>query len=213
MLYTEIIYSIRERLREIIDDSNIDDREIIFYVNNLKNKLYRNLYNQRSRIVDEEIKQDLNVTLELKEELCKNNIIVLKSKNPLPKTMMLNHKNAIFKISSFDVTDISFSLVSFNRFPYTGYKHPKLIYATVDNNNYLYLKSSNKLMNMMEEVEITLILENPLDIEKYDGTFDLDTFEYPLNSNFFPEIQEQVIQILASKLQIPEDKNNDSESR
>jgi len=213
MKYNEIIYSIREQIREIVDDSNIDNREIIFYVNLLRSELIRNQLNQRNRVIDEEIKQNLNVDLVTHEALCTPSVNVLRSTEPIPNTINLHHKNTIYKISSTDVTDIPFSLVSFNRFPFTGYDYPNLIYCTLDTENYLYLKSSNNLIDLMNNVDVTLILENPFDVQNFSDNFDLDTFDYPLKNEGFLKIMQEVIKILLNKLRIPEDTDNDAESR
>lgn len=223
MTYNEVVYSIRERLRQNIDDSDITNREIIFHVNNQRALFYRNQYNQRNRSVDEEIKQILKFTMaQDTTEECGDlaDCHVMKSTQKLPSTLELHHKNAIFKVTALDKTAISFNLVSWNEFPYQGLSRytKNEVYVAVGPDNYLYMKSTNKLVKFITSILVTAILENPLDIKDFNlcpdasACQDLDTFEYPIKAYAFAYIADQVVNALGVKLNIPEDEQNDSEA-
>jgi len=224
MLYSEVVYSIRERIRQNIDDSDITNREIIFHVNNQRALFYRNQYNQRNRAVDEEIKQILRFELEPdKTEVCgtQDDCYVVVTKQKLPPTIEFHDKNGIFKITSLDKVAIPFNFVSWNEFPYVGFNKftKNQVYATVGPNNHIYLKSSSKLISLLTDILVTVILENPLDVANYElcpdgdkSCTDLDTFEYPLKAHVYAYISNEVVNTFINKLQIPEDKENDSES-
>lgn len=223
MLYTEVIYSIRERLRQTIDDSNIDDREIIFEVNNQRSLFYRNEYNKRNRVIDEEIKQTLCVDLQeasADECNCDSNCTVLRSTVPIPTVIELHHKNALLKVSSTLVGDTPFSLVSYNQFPYVGQsKYSNKEVFVTQHNGYLYFKSKSKLHRFLDKASVEVILENPLDIKDFldcpssQNCFNEDTFEYPIKAYVFAYISERVVNVFINKLNIPEDKLNDAESQ
>lgn len=223
MLYTEVIYSIREKLREIVDDSNIDDREIIFEVNNQRSLFYRNEYNKNNRTVDEEIKQVLCVDLEeaSNDECCvDSDCTVLRSTVPIPGLIELHHMNTLFKVSSTTIGSKPFSLVSYNQFPFVGYGkyNERDIFVTKHPNGRLYFKSTDRLHKFLEKVSVTVILEDPLDIQNFldcngDDCFDLLTFEYPIKGHVLAYITPQVLKSLSIKFQIPEDKTNDAESK
>lgn len=223
MTYNEVVYSIRERLRQNIDDSDITDREIIFHVNNQRALFYRNQYNQRNRTVDEEIKQLLRFTMvQDTDEQCGDgtSCYIMKSTQKLPSTLELHHKNAIFKVTSLVKTNIAFNLVSWNEFPYQGLgKYTKNeVFVTVGPDNYLYLRSGSKLVQFITSILVTAILENPLDIKNFNlcpddsPCQDLDTFIYPIKAYAFAYIIEQVVSMFINKLQTPEDEENDSET-
>jgi hypothetical protein len=225
MLYNEIIYSIREQLRQTIDDSNIDDREIIFNINIQRSLFYRNQYNQRNRIIDEDIKQNLYVKLqESSEDLCSTtDCTIIRSVNPLPKSIELHHKNAILGVSSTNISSKQFSLVNWTNFIYSGNSRysKNEVFVSVNTDGYLYLKVSNKLAKFINTVIVQMILENPLDIKTFvncgdtvsTDCFDLETFEYPIKQYAFAYIKEQVVNTFINKLSIPEDKQNDGESQ
>jgi hypothetical protein len=224
MKYNEVIYSIREKLREVVDDSNIDDREIIFEVNNQRALFYRNEYNKNSRAVDEEIKQTLCVSLEeaSDDECCiDSDCTILRSTIPLPNLLELHHKNTLLRVTSTQLGTKPFSLVSWNQFPFSGNSkyNSKEVYVSKHNNGYLYFKSSNRLHKFLEKVSVQVILEDPLDIKDFmdcaSGTdcFNLDTFNYPIKAHVLAYITPQVLKSFAFKLQIPEDLENDAESK
>lgn len=220
MQYNEIIYSIRERLSQLIDDSDISNEEIIFEINNQRALLYRNEYNQRNRVVDEDAKQVLCVDLqEVSDDECcvDSDCTVLRSVNKLPRTIELYHKNAIYGISSTTVGSKPFSMVAWAHFPYAGSnKYAKKEIYVAYYNGYIYLKSQNNLHKFLEKITIEVILEDPFDVQDYmdcDGgdCFDEDTFEYPLKRHMFVRIAPMVIQNLTQQLTMPEDNENDSE--
>lgn len=224
MDYSKVIYSIRERIKQLVDDSSINNKEILFHVNTQRALFYRNQYNQRNRIVDEEIKQLLNVTMtQAPDEICGSgvNCYVIKSTKKIPATIELHHKNALFKATSNELTQYPFSIVTWNQFPYVSLnKYSKNeIFVALAPDGYLYAKSANKLIKFVTTILLTAILEDPTDVKNFtlcpdntSGCFDLDTFDYPIKSYAFAYIMEQVIKIFLGKLQTPEDEENDSES-
>lgn len=224
MKYNEIIYSIRESLRETVDDSNIDDREIIFNVNNQRALFYRNQYNQRNKIIDEDIVQFLYIPVsEVDTDFCNDtSCTILRSTNPIPNAIELHHKNAILNISSTDILAKQFSFVNWKAFLFSGNgKYSKNeVFVALHPNGYLYLKAKNHLAKFIDKITVEMILENPLEIKNFldcnnedANCFDLDTFEYPLKSYAFAYIKPQVLQSLSIRFQIPEDLKNDAESK
>lgn len=220
MLYQEAIYNIREKLRQLIDDSDIDDREILFELNNQRSLFYRNEYNKRNRVIDEEIKQTLCVPVQLvdDDECCSDtDCTILRSVDPLPDTIELHHKNAILSVSSTTIGDIPFSLVTYNQFPYSGNgKYSKSQIFVSQHNGYLYFKTFNNLHKLLEKISVTVILENPLDIQdwldcKGDDCFDETIFEYPIKGYSYAYVVPQVLNAFIAKLNIPEDRVNNAE--
>lgn len=223
MTYNEVVYSIRERLRQNTDDTDITNRQIIFEVNNQRALHYRNEYNNLNRSIDEEIKQILRFTMvQDSDEECGTgtSCYVMKSTQQLPPTLTLHHKNAIFKATALVKTSLPFSIVSWNEFPYQGLGRftKNEVFITVGPDNYIYMKSGSKLIQFVTSVLVTALLENPLDIQDYKlcpddaECQDLDTFVYPIKAHAFAYISDKVVNTLLNKLQVPEDEENDSET-
>ena len=224
MKYNEIIYDIREALRQTIDDSNIDDREIIFQVNIQRSLFYRNQYNQRNRIIDEDIKQRLFVPIsKVDENLCiSTDCTTLRSTIPIPKSIELHHKNAILNVSSTTITNKNFSLVNWTNFLFSGNSRysKNEVFVSLNTDGYLYLKVSNKLAKFIDTLLVDVILENPLEVKDFvdcnstsNDCFNLDTFDYPIKQYAYATIKDVVVNTFINKLNIPEDKKNDAESQ
>lgn len=223
MKYNELIYSIRERIKQNSDDSNISNREILFYINQQRSLFYRNQYNQRNRIIDNDVKQNLYVDVSLhSKDLCGNTetCTIVRSDKPLPNAIELHHKNAILNVTSVNIGVPDFSFVNWQQFKIAGVGRytRNQIYASVHTDGYLYLKSSNPLVKQLNKVIVTAILENPLDVKgfqncdsKEEDCFDLSTFEYPLKGYALAYIQNQIVNIFLNKIQMPEDEENNSD--
>ena len=86
---------------------------------------------------------------------------------------------------------------------------------------YLYVISRNDLVNLIECVSVTGIFEDPLSLSLFNtccgcetktSCYDEDTTDYPLQSHHIDTIREEIKLVLKDKLQIPEDRVNDSET-
>lgn len=217
MLLTEAIYNIREKLKQLVDDSGIDDREIIFELNNQRALFYRNQYNQRNRVIDEDIKQTISMALSETKEIsdCETSMCyVLKSTLRIPDVIELHNKNAVLRAYG-DIGMRPFSIVSWNQFQFAGRGDygKKEVYISIKN-GYVYVKSFNKLHRLMTNVYLDVILEDPTDIKDYcvsSDCYDQDTFEYPIKSYAYAYITPQIINAFIQKLQMPEDELNNSE--
>lgn len=220
--YNEIIYSIREGIRQHTTDSDIDDRQIIFEFNLQRAFWYRREYNKKNVSIDDQIKQTICIDLEESSrsecDCEQNNCFILKTKTKIPKVLDLRDKPSISKITFNDVLNVPLSFVSYNKFPFVGNgKYNKNhVFATLHPNGYLYLKSSNNNFMMIEKIAVTLVLENPLDAKKFnnceDNTpcFDYDQ-EYPVKSHIIAQVKEEVINKFIRQLQMPKDLNNNSQ--
>lgn len=217
MLLNEAIFNIREKLKQLVDDSGIDDREIIFELNNQRALFYRNQYNQRNRVVDEDIKQTITLSLAETQTIsdCEDaKCYVLRSTVTIPDVIELHTKNAILRAYG-DIGMRPFSIVSWNQFQYAGRGDygKKEVYVSVKN-GYVYVKSFSKLHRLMTQIHLDVILEDPTDIKDYcagSDCYDQDTFVYPIKSYAYAYIVPQIINAFIQKLQMPEDELNNSE--
>jgi hypothetical protein len=223
MTYNEVIYSIREKLSQIVDDNDIDDREIIFEVNNQRALHLRNQYNAKHRLIDPEVKQVLCVTMApASPDDCgcgETDCTVMKSTTPLPPLIEFHDSNGLITVAPTGVGSVPFSTVSYMKAVYSGERMytQNNIFAFLHPNGYLYLKSKSPLHKMIECVEAHVLLENPLDAHEFkypSGTvcYDPDTSPYPLKAHVLTYITENVLRMLGVKFSFPADVVNDSES-
>jgi hypothetical protein len=218
--YNEIIYSIREGIRQHTSDSDIDDRQIIFEFNLQRALWYRNEYNKRNKTIDDQAKQTicLNLVKSSADECGCNedtDCTILKSVQKLPPVLDLHDKLAISKVTANDMVSKPLSFVSYNKFPFTGngpYNKDN-VFVTYHPNGHIYLKSSNPTFLLMNRIAVTLILEDPLDAKEFtcnEGPCFNPNKEYPVISHIISYIKDIVIKIFIQQLQVPKDQINNA---
>jgi len=223
MTEDQLVYSIREKLSQYADDSDFDNREILFEIN-LQRALYlRNLYNTRHRTIDPEVKQILCVPMiEASPSECgclETDCTVLRSKEPLPSLIELHDTNGIFYTGPADVGSKPFSYVSYIQAMFSGERtySQNTIYTFMNPNGHLFLKSKNPLNKMIDCIMVHAILEFPEEAAAYNNPngsacYDRSITKYPVKAHALAYITELVVQRLLFKLGIPVDRVNDSSS-
>lgn len=201
----ELTYSVRESLNIHSDDSDISDEWIQFVLNNNRNKLIKQRVSNVKTPLNAKFKQLLNSPLEASKSVVGDAIV--KSIDPIPRTVDINGINNRSTIFSPDITNKTFTLVPFTTLMYTGIRaHLKdVIYCAYDPDNYLHLKSGNKKFKFVRSVNIWDVFESPEDVE------DLDDIEYPILDSMLPDLLSMSINDVAVKFNIPTDKQNNAD--
>jgi len=221
----ELIYDIREGLREFSDDSEIDNRYIIYLYNIKRSKYLRRDLNNYQKTTDNSIKQTL--CLEMEEVsidecgLDYNCETILRSVKPIPTPLELHTKVAITTIKPTNRISKPFNFVSKDRIPYIeGSSFSSSIYTFIDVDNHVYVYSLSDAYRLIECLTVTGIFENPLELENFSNCcgcssdtekcFDINNTEYPIQPHYIDLIREEIIKDLLITKRIPEDKTNDS---
>ena len=221
---SEISYDVREALKEYSDDSNLDDRYIMFLYNIKRAKYIRQDLNDFGKSIDNSILQTFCEPLILVSpdecDLDNSCGLVLRTKRIIPKPIDTHVKPAITKVKSTIRMDVPFTFTTKERIPYlTGSKFSKGVYAFLDPNGYIYLTSKSDI-SLMTCVSITGVFENPMKLEEYFTCcncddqvkcFNEDETEYPLQARYIDLIRGELINELARLDQIKEDTTNDAE--
>jgi len=221
---SEIVYDVREALKEYSDDSNIDDRYIIFLYNIKRDKYLRQDMNDYGRTIDSSVLQTFCEPLvKVSSNDCDLDTscdFILRTKNKIPKPIDLHTKSAITTVKAVNKLGLPFTFTTKQRMPYlTGSKFSKGIYAFLDTDNYIYVISKSNI-SLLECINITGVFSNPLDLENYTTCcnceeklkcFDEDTTDYPLPNRYIDLIRTEVINELANLDKIREDQSNDGE--
>lgn len=218
--YNEIIYSIREGIRQHTSDSDIDDRQIIFEFNLQRALWYRNEYNKKNTSIDDQVKQTICFELEKATasecDCIESECEILRTKNKMPKVLDLRDKSAISKVTFNNITDMPLSFVSYNKFPYSGNGpyNKNTVFATLHPNGYIYLKSANPNFKLIENIAVTAVLEDPLDAKDFSCNFKScfnPKEEYPVKSHIIAYIKNTVIEGFIRQLTMPKDLINNSQ--
>lgn len=219
----EITYSVRESLKEYTDDTELDDRYIVYLYNIKRAKYLRQELNNYMRTVDTSVKQSYCDELEeVPLNKCGINYTcgtLLRTKLKVPKPVELHTKTAITSVKSTNLISTPFNFISKERMSaLEGSPFSRGIYAFLDDDDYIYVYSKGDGYKFIECITITGVFENPLDLTLYKdccgceeptACFDENTSEYPLQPHFIDLIRDEIIQDLIRTKQIPEDKIND----
>lgn len=223
----EIIYDVREALKEYTNDSNISDEYILYLYNNKRVKFLRQELNNLQRTPDISSQQTLCLSTELvSAEQCGITTCekILKSKNPLPKLIDLHIKSSIINVKPTKRISIPFNFVNKERVyfaDYSPFKNALLAYLDTDNHIYIY-SPKDDLYKMIECISVTAVFENPLELTNYvnccgcqpnSETVCFDEFlsNYPLSAHLIDVIKAEIVNELANLKQLPQDKTNNSD--
>ena len=225
MKLKKLIYDVREGVKEFTDDSEVDNRYIIYLYNIKRVKYLRQDLNNHQRTIDNSILQTFCLSLEeVSSNECSVNYdcqTILKSKQPIPTPIELHIRTGITKIKPTNRLAIPFNIINKDKVPYIdGASFKRGLYAFIDTDEYIYIISPDKeSYKLLECITVTGIFEDPLELSNYQNCCDCSTpsvcfdeleTDYPLQPHHIDTIRREIINDLLQIKQIREDKENDS---
>lgn len=160
--YSEMIYLVRDLLKISADDSYITNQHILFILEKFRAYVLKAKYEDKEDEIPDSDKSTFTVELELvSDNDGYSGIPLLKSKEPLPT-------ETIFDIISVKTNKLTGNpnivFVPFERFAFTGNnKYLKnIIYWTIDEDNYILVKSCNPRFEYLQEFKVEAVFESPL---------------------------------------------------
>jgi len=225
MTENKLIFDIRERLNQVIDDSEISDRYIMYLYNLKRSKYLRNDLNNLQKTIDNSIIQEFCLEM---EEVSINDCnvdyecgTIVRSVKPIPKPLELHLKSAITKVKPTNKTALPFTHIDKSRAIFSQYSpYAGSIYSFLDVDLHIYLISTSPTVKMIDCLTVAGIFESPEELRDYKNCcgcndvtcYDSDLTDYPLQAHHIDSISEEIFQLLVNKLKIPEDKINNSDS-
>lgn len=224
MRLDKIVYDVKEAINAYSDDTEVSDRYIIYLYGIKRAKYLRQDLNNMNRSIDNSIQQQLCLKM---EEVSMNTCgldfecdTILRSTKPLPKPLELHTKTSIVNVKPTNRISVPFSFVKKERIYYIeGSTFPNNLYSFIDTDNYIYVYSQNESFKNLECLTVTAVFEDPLELKNYQNCcnckkaqpcFDEMKSEYPLQPHYIDLIKNEIVNELVRKIQIPEDKTNDS---
>lgn len=223
--FNEIVYDVREALKQYSDDSEISDRYIRYLYNIKRAKYLRQEMNRYARRISNTSLQTFCIKLEeVSASECSVSFecdTILRSTKPIPTPITLHTKPALTKVKPTKVLSRPFNFVTKDRIPYIeGNPFSKGIYAFLDPTDYIYVYSKENI-SILECLTITGVFEDPLELRNYPNCcdctaadspcYDLAVTDYPLDSHMIDIIRGEIVNELANLEQVKEDKENDAE--
>lgn len=226
MIAEKLVYDVREHLKQYTNDSELDDRYILYLYGIKRSKYIRQDLNNIQRSVDAVITQTLCLELEEVSVLqCGLDLdceTIVRTKRPIPKPIELHIKSAITSVRPIKRISPSFNFISKERAVFSQYSvFNKGIYAFLDNDMHIYFVSQLDTLSLIDCISITAIFEDPLALADYKNCcgcddevkcFDLLKSEYPLQPHYIDLIKNEIVDELVNKLKIPEDTENNSDN-
>lgn len=222
----EILYDIREGLKEYSDDTELDNRHLTYLLNTKRAKYLRQDLNNFQKTTDSSIQQTFCIELvEVSSDQCGVDLYcdkILRTKKPVPKTIELHTKSAITKIKPTNRLAAPFNFISREKAPHLEHSmYGNSIYAFLDIDNYVYFISKSKVHTLIDCISISGVFENPLDLNDYTNCcgctpeesvtcFDEEESEYPLQPHYIDLVKREILQDLIPMKQIKEEKVNDA---
>lgn len=223
MLLKEILYRIRQQIKEGFDDSKVTDDYLANLFNTKRAYYIRREYNQLQRTIDNNVKQTIVIPLiETEAEDCDCGIAdeVMRTEVKVPFSIEIHDKNLITKVSTTDHLDAPFSFIDSERAPYVGsntYTAPH-VFAYLHDNGYVYVfrRDGNNDFKALEEITVTGVFDNPLQLESFTDPesgakyFDHTVDQYPVKQWMIDFIIKEIVQDLVGLKQVPEDLTNNA---
>lgn len=220
MTALELIYAVREQLKEYVDDTRFTNDYLLYQINLKRQAFIQQKYNNVRRPVNEQLVQTFIVDLEEIDASDSPSVTpvedtIMRSTNPLPQMITLSHRNMMERVAREGKIDRPFNIVTRQRFIYSGvgdYEEDQ-VFATLDNNNYLYLKSRKNTEFAWEKVSVSAVLESPLDelnFESINSGKNMSNFVYPISGDIATVVIETVVAELARVKMLPADQENNS---
>lgn len=207
----ELTYMVLDELKASSDDSYFNEDHVKFLIGKYRNFILKQQYKD----IKKEIADSNFQTLEVELDKLNTNIINIgcrttyqfKSKNTIPELLSIVNP----KIYTENYYNGEVSYVSKERMRYVCHNKwlLKVIYASIDHTNHLYVISSNDKYDNINKIYITGIFENPEEVSNSDQ--DPMDLEYPLEEGLIPQVIELVVKELLSAEYRPEDSSNNAE--
>ena len=221
----ELLYDIREAIHAFSDDSELDDRYLLYLYNIKRAKYLRQDLNNYQKTIDNSILQTLCLSLEqVSGDECSVEYscgTLLRSTQPIPTPIELHTKVAITKVKPTVKLGVPFNFISKDKAPYIeNAPFKNAIYAFIDVDKYIYVYSATEDYRLLECLTVTGIFEDPISLKDYstccgcdsddNACFSVDESEYPLQPHYIDVIRDEIIKDILRTMQVPKDKINNS---
>jgi len=168
----ELIFSVKELLKEHTDDSLIADEHIMFQIKNMRAMLLRQLYSDRAKRFDASVTQSFCIGMEVVDNgLCgaRTNCTVLRSVEKIPGLLSVKSRSSLTRVGPPVIGTDSYDLIDSNYLSeclddeYAGH-------SVFLDDDYLYLVGNTVAAKLIKCVRVSGVFEDPEDLEDYDDT-------------------------------------------
>lgn len=214
--FREAVYMVLDLLKLDSDDAYYTEEHVAYLLDKYRAYVLKTKHDEdKTGPLADSNYQTIELNLEgyMPVECCSSFGKYLRSIEDIPDTL----ECAYPKIYAPDMFTGEITYVSPERFKYVNSsKYTKnFIYATVGDDNKLYLKSCNPQAYYLEKVKFRGIFESALEMaqlisEQSGGCTDYLDLEFPIESNLLPLVIDYVYKVLSQTEYHPEDDANNA---
>lgn len=216
--FREIIYMIQDKCKLDTDDSYFTHEHILYLIGKYRALLFQGKYGEKN------IKKQ--IPLSNKQEICISLIkvpgnynatcdsgIYLRSTGPLPGIMPYTKPSIYTNDIYSTISTIDFIYYERMKYVGEGKYFKKIIYASISPDGYLFLKSQNPVFENLEMVKMSAVFEDIELAARMSCDFECDILDmkFPMEDSLIPLLIESIYKELVGELQVPEDKENDTD--
>lgn len=219
----ELVYSIKELMKEHTDDTLMSDRHILFLFNTYRAKYLRQLYSNRAKELDSSSTQTLCLDMEKVDKgVCGITVdcTVVRSKIKLPDLLSLRGRSALISAGP--------AIVGTERFEVINADEANICmsdkFATTSvfiEDNYLYVVGNTPASNLIKCIRVTGIFSDPDSLEDFNNCCNCDDkpepcltdeTDYPIPGHLIPEISKEVLNDFLSTFNVTPSRDTDNDS-
>ena len=210
-----MIYMVRDLLKLSSDDSYITSQHILFMLEKFRAYVLKSKYEDDEASVPDTNKSEITVELELvNDNLGYSGIPLLRSKEPLPSDMIFDY----ITVRTNKLTgNPNIVYVPFSRFPYVGNnKYLKnIIYWTIDDDDYILVKSCSPLFEYLREFKIEGVFESPMKVAERECSckgleINYDDVDFCLEDDLVQLVVQYVMNTFQNSIYKPQDEDNNT---
>jgi hypothetical protein len=189
---------------KISDDSDIDIRQIKFWIKNQRALWIRNELN-KFRTIDSELIQTICAELEEVDpsDCCGIDIgcdKIMRTVKDIPSTIELHAKEAILRVAGINKLTKPFSYIDYSRVPFAGNSrfNTDEVYSFLHNKRMYIFSKKNPEYKFLENISIRGVFEDPEEAAKFkDCNSGLpcysDDERYPIKAWMIPAMKEYIL--------------------
>jgi hypothetical protein len=220
----EIAFDLLSIVRpQLSDDSDIDIRQIKFWIHNQRALFIRNELN-RNRTIDADIVQTICAELEeVDASDCCNITLdcpVLRTVKEIPNTIELHNKPGITRTGPVNKKKEPFSFVEYDRIPFVASARftGNMVYTFL-HNNYIYVYTKNPRYSNLAALTIRGVFEDPALAADFCDSDSVpcytDDMDYPIKSWMIPGLKQAILKsnlMITAQAEAQADSSNNASS-
>lgn len=213
----EAIYDIKEMFSVYSDDALLSEEHIAYSLKSKRALYLRNYLSNPTKTIPLEAKQLICIKL-VPDEMCEEDILFLRSNIQIPSTIESTGRANISDVFLNSRLAKYINIIDYVRLPYImgGRRNNNQIYITIDPNNYLILFSLSGSHQLIEDIKLNIVAEDPEEADKLSCDInnikcDFYDKQFPIEFSMLDMIKKEILNELIIKYRVPVDVINNTE--